>query len=339
MEVTTLAQLSKMTGTKPNANMRSMHMALEEYGPMVGLDRAHRLAQFLPQVMHESGNFKYDREIWGPTPAQARYDTRTDLGNTPAKDGDGEKNAGRGPIQLTGADNIARFYLWCVNKGLNPPDFRKDPNLINTDPWEGLSAIWYWDTGNPTGKSLNRYADEGNNEQITKKINGGLNGYDDRLSKFTRVALVLLGYEPLEVKRFQKWAQQNGYLPKDEPGKPPQVDGDDGPKTRSALHMALVQMDGLRSTQSAAVKAAPVVEETTVEVPVPVAVTGGAEKSGGVLTAGLVGFVTTNAGSFFSTDLTTKLIILGVSALALGYLMWRGPAIAKRIKETIAAFN
>lgn len=61
----------------------------------VGLDRLHRLVHCLAQLMHESGSFKWDQKIWGPTPAQARYDTRTDLGNTAAKDGDGYLYRGR----------------------------------------------------------------------------------------------------------------------------------------------------------------------------------------------------------------------------------------------------
>lgn len=128
-------------------------IALGKYGAEFGLDLPHRVVAFLAQLMHESGSFKYDREIWGPTPAQERYDTRTDLGNTPAKDGDGYKNRGRGPIQVTGGYNIRAFYEWCKRKGLNPPDFVANPDLI-TDPWEGLSAIWYWDDGNPDRKSL-----------------------------------------------------------------------------------------------------------------------------------------------------------------------------------------
>ena len=69
---------------------------------------------------------------------------------------------------------------------------------MNTDPWEGLGPIWYWDSGNPTGESLNVYADEANHEMVTRRINGGLNGYADRLARYTRAALVLLGFGLLE---------------------------------------------------------------------------------------------------------------------------------------------
>lgn len=67
------------------SNLNSVMMALSKYGSEFGLDLPHRVVAFLAQLMHESGSFKYDREIWGPTPAQERYDTRSELGNTPAK--------------------------------------------------------------------------------------------------------------------------------------------------------------------------------------------------------------------------------------------------------------
>lgn len=97
---------------------------------MFGLDRLHRLVQFLAQLMHESGDFRYDREIWGPTPAQERYDTRADLGNTPQVDGDGKKYMGRTAMQLTGKANYTSFHEWCEGKGLNPPDFVAKPDLV-----------------------------------------------------------------------------------------------------------------------------------------------------------------------------------------------------------------
>ena len=61
------------------------------------------LAQFLAQVMHESGGLRYVREIWGPTKAQARYEGRKDLGNT--QPGDGKRFMGRDVIQVTGRAN------------------------------------------------------------------------------------------------------------------------------------------------------------------------------------------------------------------------------------------
>jgi putative chitinase len=204
--------------TEPNA--RAIIVALDRYGARFGLDQPHRLAQFLAQLMHESFDFRYDREVWGPTAAQQRYDVRTDLGNTPARDGDGKLYMGRTGIQITGKANYAAFRDWCrANIDPKAPDFVATPEAVNSDPWEGLAPIWYWST-----RKLNRAADEGDAEMITRKINGGLNGYDDRLRRLARVSLVLLGYGPEEVERFQRDAGVD------------LVDGIAGPKTRAALH-------------------------------------------------------------------------------------------------------
>ncbi|TXH19749.1 MAG: glycoside hydrolase family 19 protein [Hyphomicrobiaceae bacterium] len=247
----TIAQLDKIAGKKVDRpNAQSFLSALEKYGPRYGLLPPHRLAQELAQVMHESGAFRYDREIWGPTPAQQRYDTRVDLGNTPEKDGDGKKNLGRGPIQLTGGGNIKRFHEWCVKEGLAPPNFVENPDLINTDPWEGLSFIWYWEVGNPTGKSLNRYADIGDVEMVTKKVNGGLNGFDDRLRYLARASLVLLGRDPNSVEKYQR---EKGLA----------ADGISGPQTRAALHADLLALTP-GATEAKSTSIAPVTEKKPV---------------------------------------------------------------------------
>ena len=112
--------------------------------PEVRLNLPHRVAQFIAQAAHETGGFKYDREIWGPTPAQKRYDTRADTGNTPSADGDGELYKGRGSFQLTGKANYQAFFVRCAGCRLQPPDFIANPDAINTDPWEGLSAVFFW---------------------------------------------------------------------------------------------------------------------------------------------------------------------------------------------------
>ena len=221
--------LARMSGRAVNDNMRSVIDGLAMAGIGAGLNRPHRLAIYLAQIGHESEWFKYDREIWGNTAAQARYDTRTDLGNTAAADGDGYLYRGRGPIQITGKFNYRRFTTWAQKLDARAPDFVASPDLVNTDPWEGLGPIWYWDSGNPTGKSLNIYADEANHEMVTRLINGGLNGYADRLARYTRAALVLLGFGPTDIRTFQAKV----FTGRD-------VDGIDGPKTRMAMHQALL---------------------------------------------------------------------------------------------------
>ncbi|WP_318862811.1 hypothetical protein RWA06_30615 (plasmid) [Sinorhizobium meliloti] len=100
----------------------------------------------------ESGDFCYDREIWGPTPAQQRYDTRSSRQHA-GKDGDGYLYRGRTGMQLTGKDNYRQYRNWCRAAGLDYPDFVKDPDAVNADPWEGLVPLFYWDT-----RELNRWA-------------------------------------------------------------------------------------------------------------------------------------------------------------------------------------
>lgn len=225
--ILTETMLRAMARGKPPAdNLKSVLDALFEYAPMTGLDRPHRVAHYLSQILHESGSFKYDREIWGPTPAQKRYEGRADLGNV--QKGDGSRYRGRGPIQITGRDNYRRFTKWAKTIDPDAPNFEANPEAINLGKWEGLGPIWYWDVGNPTGKSLNRYADDNNIEMVTRRINGGLNGYEDRISYYVRAALVILGYGADEVKQFQR----------DHPEAGP-VDGHAGLKTRMALHKAL----------------------------------------------------------------------------------------------------
>lgn len=257
VSVSTLEAITGKADAK--GNMRSTVQALQKSGARAGLNQPHRLAHYLAQLLHESAGFVYDKEIWGPTPAQQRYEGREDLGNT--QPGDGKKFMGRTPGQITGRRNYQAFYDWCKAQGYNPPDFVANPDLLNTDPWEGMGFIWYWDVGNPTRKSLNAFADANDIEMVTRRVNGGLNGFDDRVSWYVKAALVLLGYGPRDVAGFQRWAQANGLLPADAPGKSSQVDGIPGPKTRGALHKALGDMSGRH------VKAAPVVEVETVAPP------------------------------------------------------------------------
>ncbi|UXS23093.1 glycoside hydrolase family 19 protein [Agrobacterium tumefaciens] len=233
-------------GPRSTENLLSVEAGLDRYGAEAGLLLPHRLAQYLCQLAHESGGFRFDREIWGPTPAQERYDIRADLGNTPERDGDGKKYIGRTAIQITGKGNVTKFLLWCRENRLNPPDFVANPELLNTDPWEGLAPIWYWTEGNPTGRSLNALADANNIEQITKRINGGLNGYSDRLAQYTRIALALTGFR--SIRDFQAEAKKARLYAGE-------IDGDSGPQTRAALHKWLAGMSASK------VALAPVVEE------------------------------------------------------------------------------
>ena len=126
-----------------------------------------RLCHFLAQVLHESGNFRYMEEL----ASGAAYEGRKDLGNI--HKGDGKKFKGRGLIQLTGRANYAAYSK---DRGI---DFVANPELIATDPKNCVDvAGWYWNS-----RKLNQYADKDDVKTITKRINGGYNGLDDRIKK------------------------------------------------------------------------------------------------------------------------------------------------------------
>ena len=137
-----------------------------------------RVAAFIAQIGHESGQLKYVKEIWGPTAAQTKYEGRKDLGNTVA--GDGSKYRGRGLIQITGRAN----YMAC-GEGLGL-DLIKQPELLETPQHACMSAAWFWAT-----KGLNTLADAGQFDKITRRINGGLNGAADRQALYARAFKVL----------------------------------------------------------------------------------------------------------------------------------------------------
>ena len=137
-----------------------------------------RVAAFIAQIGHESGQLKYVKEIWGPTAAQARYEGRKDLGNTVA--GDGSKYRGRGLIQITGRAN----YMAC-GEGLGL-DLIKQPELLEKPQHACMSAAWFWAT-----RGLNTLADAGQFDKITRRINGGQNGAADRQALYARALKVL----------------------------------------------------------------------------------------------------------------------------------------------------
>lgn len=153
-----------------------------------------RLAAFLAQIGHESGALRHVVEIWGPTPAQARYEGRKDLGNTQA--GDGSRYRGRGLIQTTGRANHAAVRDRLRAKlGAEVPDFEAEPEALESPRWAAWSAADYWEW-----RGLNALADAGDFERITRRINGGLNGQADRLQRWDRARQALHIQTPAAVK-------------------------------------------------------------------------------------------------------------------------------------------
>lgn len=176
MTALTTQQLQAATGCTPERAARWLPH-IERACHLYGIDTPKRLAAFLAQVGHESGRLRYVREIWGPTPAQARYEGRADLGNR--LPGDGKRFMGRGLIQITGRANYraATKGLWLQDK--HAPNFEHMPELLELPAWAALSAAWYWHSRN-----LSPLADAGRFEAITRRINGGLNGQEERVALY-----------------------------------------------------------------------------------------------------------------------------------------------------------
>lgn len=180
--IITEAQLAEIV---PNAGKKAIEVflpLLNRYMPEYAIDTPERAAAFIAQIAHESGAFRYTREIWGPTEAQKRYEKRADLGNL--YPGDGKKFMGRGLIQITGRANVAACSFALTG---DPDNFLNSPELLSTPSYATQSACWFWHD-----RALNKLADEGDFEKITKRINGGLNGLSDRLQYFERAKKIFL---------------------------------------------------------------------------------------------------------------------------------------------------
>lgn len=132
-----------------------------------------RICHFVAQIAHESDGFNTNEEY----ASGDDYEGRRDLGNVQA--GDGRRFKGRSFIQVTGRTNYQQLsdYL-----GI---DLITNPQLLGTDELAPIGAGWYWLT-----RKLNSYADADNFDQITRIVNGGENGYDDRLTYLDRAKQV-----------------------------------------------------------------------------------------------------------------------------------------------------
>ncbi|MGH8448257.1 glycoside hydrolase family 19 protein [Pseudomonas sp.] len=143
-----------------------------------------RIAAFLAQIGHESAQLRYVREL-GSDQYLSKYDTGSlavRLGNTPEADGDGQKYRGRGLIQITGRSN----YLACSQALFGDDRLLQQPELLEQPQWACESAAWFWQSN-----GLNELADKDLFTTITRRINGGLNGMEDRLQLWARAKAVL----------------------------------------------------------------------------------------------------------------------------------------------------
>ena len=164
-----------------------------------------RQAAFIGQCQHESNNFKTLEEnldykpealmrVWPSRfpdlPTAMKYAHNPEkiankvyggrMGNGVEETGDGWKYHGRGLIQLTGKENYAN-----CGSGINV-DLLSNPNLLTIPEYAALSAGWFWGK-----RGLNSLADSQDYETMTKRINGGIIGLDDRKAKIAKAISVL----------------------------------------------------------------------------------------------------------------------------------------------------
>ena len=156
----------------------ALNAAMQAYGVNTML----RTAAFIAQLAHESGEFRWMEEIWGPTDAQRRYEPpnalAAKLGNTQV--GDGKRFKGRGPIQITGRFNYAKYG------GLLGIDLTADPARAAAPEVAFATAGLFWKTN-----GLNELADAQQFAAITRRINGGTNGLADRQKYYATAQAVL----------------------------------------------------------------------------------------------------------------------------------------------------
>jgi putative chitinase len=166
------AIMPNLSEARANELMPHLNRAMQE----AGINTPRRQAAFLAQLAHESGEFRWMEEI----ASGAAYEGRGDLGNT--QPGDGVRFKGRGPIQLTGRSNYAAASQALGIDLVNNPTRAADPDV-------GFrTAAWYWNNRN-----LNSYADAGNFDAITYRVNGGYNGKAARDAYYNRALQVLGG--------------------------------------------------------------------------------------------------------------------------------------------------
>ena len=175
-----LKQIYPLAGQRVAAFLPALNTAMANWE----IDHPKRIAAFLAQVGHESGQLRYVKEL-GSDRYLARYGTGSlalRLGNTPEADGDGQRYCGRGLIQVTGRNN----YQACSRALFGDERLLAQPQMLEQPRWACESAAWFWHS-----RGLNALADQGEFNRITRHINGGLNGLSERLDLWARAREVL----------------------------------------------------------------------------------------------------------------------------------------------------
>jgi len=169
---------ARLTAAQAEAHAAALEPAMEQFS----IHTPRRLAACIAQFSHETGGWRWLRELGGAAYFK-KYDGCQDLGNVIP--GDGARYRGRGYIQITGRNNYA-----VVGAALNLP-LLKQPELLEEWALAARASCWWWKS-----HVLNELADGNEFTAITRVINGGLNGLADRKAKWKIAKAILLQENP-----------------------------------------------------------------------------------------------------------------------------------------------
>ena len=171
----TKQQLKNICPNAKDADLDKYVPFLNQLMPKYDINTPARQRHFIAQIAHESFYFSRVTEMYNGTPETyfKKYDNRKDLGNSFA--GDGLRFKGRGLIQITGRYNYNAVSLDIFGNEtiLTKPEYLEQPCYAVE------SACWFWKS-----RHLNSLADANEIKAITLKINGGLNGINERTSMY-----------------------------------------------------------------------------------------------------------------------------------------------------------
>ncbi|WP_407352918.1 glycoside hydrolase family 19 protein [Luteimonas sp. R10] len=170
----TAAQLQQIVPTLSAEKAAEIAPHISTAMAEANINTPQRKAMFIAQLAHESGGFHYSEEI----ASGAAYEGRADLGNT--QPGDGVRFKGRGYIQLTGRANYEAAGQALGLDLVNNPELAAQPENA------ARVAAWYWGS-----RDINAAADAGDFRQVTRLINGGYNGLEDRQAYYSRAQAAL----------------------------------------------------------------------------------------------------------------------------------------------------
>lgn len=180
--IVSASELRRICPNYPKDRIDEDVRVFNEWAPRFGITNPLRVVHFIAQVAHESGGFRYVEEL----ASGAAYDTgklAVKLGNTPEKDGDGQKYKGRGYLQITGKANYKAYR----DSGFCNGDVVAHPEWLSNSPGRMKSAMWYW-----WSHGLNKLADADDIRTITYRINGGMNGLADRQYYLRKAKRILM---------------------------------------------------------------------------------------------------------------------------------------------------